>query len=92
MTRIHEQLQKRGQNIYLLRSEFIFQLKDAMVAETPQLGHAPYVFRRPTDVAEFVHKYTIASRDRHSGEVLQPGGAARIGEACHAWQQPRNLA
>lgn len=59
----YEQLKKRSHNIYFLRSEFIFQLNHAMVAEVPQLGHATYVFTKPNDISEFVRKYALASRD-----------------------------
>ena len=43
----YRQLSRRARRNYLLRDEYIFELEKAVVVETPQLGHATYVFAKP---------------------------------------------
>jgi hypothetical protein len=59
----YQELKKRSRNVYFLHDEYIFQLRHAIVAEVPQLGHATYVFAEPTDVSEFVRRYAATCRD-----------------------------
>src|SRR6516162_8715295 len=40
----YDQLCRRARQVYLFRDEYIFALETAVVVETPQLGHATYVF------------------------------------------------
>ena len=40
-------LSQRARRTYLFRDEYIFDLEKAVVAETPQLGHATYIFAKP---------------------------------------------
>ena len=57
------QLSRRARRIYLFRGEYILDLERAVVVETPQLGHATYVFARPRKMAGFLALYTrIAKR------------------------------
>jgi len=38
----------------LFRAEYIFDLEKAVVVETPQLGHATYVFAKPRNMESFL--------------------------------------
>ena len=59
----YKQLYGRARRVYLFRSEYIFDLERAVVVETPQLGHATYVFSKPTAMANFLALYRLSSRD-----------------------------
>jgi hypothetical protein len=58
----YKELRDRARFLYLFRAEYIFQLERAVVAETPQLGHATYLFSRPSHMAEFLATYRQAAR------------------------------
>jgi hypothetical protein len=77
-------LKKRSLNVYFVRDEFVFQLPRAIVAEVPQLGHATYIFAKPSDVREFVRKYALTGREeirKNHGNVAQQLGF--IGRVMH---------
>jgi hypothetical protein len=60
----YRQLSRRSRRIYLFRGEYIFGLEKAVVVETPQLGHATYVFAKPRSMEGFLAVYTkIAKED-----------------------------
>jgi hypothetical protein len=60
----YRQLSRRACRIYLFRGEYIFDLEKAVVVETPQLGHATYVFAKPRNIEGFLALYTrIAKED-----------------------------
>jgi hypothetical protein len=60
----YDQLSRRARRIYLFRGEYIFDLEKAVVIETPQLGHATYVFAKPRSMEGFLALYTkIAKED-----------------------------
>ena len=40
----YKQLSNRARRLYLFRSEYIYDLEQAVIVETPQLGHATYLF------------------------------------------------
>jgi hypothetical protein len=80
----YEQLKKRSLNVFLFRSEYVFQLPRRVVAEIPQLGHATYVFAKPADIREFVRRYAETTRDeirRNRGNVATELGY--IGRVTH---------
>ncbi len=54
----YDQLSHRARRVYLFRGEYIFDLEKAVVVETPQLGHATYVFAKPTSMDSFLVLYT----------------------------------
>ena len=54
----YDQLSRRARHIYLFRGEYIFDLEKAVVVETPQLGHATYVFAKPRSLEGFPVLYT----------------------------------
>jgi len=73
----YKQLYKRARHLYLLRSEYIFDLESAVIVETPQLGHATYLFSKPVNMAEFLAIYLSHTKDdiRHNrGNVAEKLG------------------
>ena len=63
-----KQLSKRARRLYLYRAEYIFDLERAVVVETPQLGHATYLFSRPSSMTDFLALYSRVRKDdiRHN--------------------------
>jgi hypothetical protein len=59
----YRQLSRRARRIYLFREEYIFDVEKAVVVETPQLGHATYVFAKPRSMDSFLVLYTKISKD-----------------------------
>jgi hypothetical protein len=59
----YEQLWRRARRTYLFRDEYIFDLEKAVVVETPQLGHATYVFAKPRSMETFLAIYTDTTKD-----------------------------
>jgi hypothetical protein len=64
----YRQLSRRSRGLYLFRSEYIFDLQAAVVVETPQLGHATYLFSKPASLTEFLSTYSGLTKDdiRHN--------------------------
>jgi hypothetical protein len=64
----YRQLCKRARRVYLFRSEYIFDLERAVVVETPQLGHATYLFSKPASMTDFLAIYKSTTKDdiRHN--------------------------
>jgi hypothetical protein len=59
----YRQLSRRARRIYLFRGEYIFDLEKAVAIETPQLGHATYIFAKPRNMESFLHLYTRVSKE-----------------------------
>jgi hypothetical protein len=59
----YRQLSRRARRIYLFREEYIFDVEKAVVVETPQLGHATYVFSKPRNMDSFLSLYTKITKD-----------------------------
>jgi hypothetical protein len=59
----YRQLSCRARRIYLFREEYIFDVEKAVVVETPQLGHATYVFGKPRNMDSFLALYTKITKD-----------------------------
>ena len=59
----YRQLSRRARRIYLFREEYIFDVEKAVVVETPQLGHATYVFAKPRSMDSFLSLYTQIIKD-----------------------------
>ncbi len=59
----YHQLSRRARRIYLFRDEYIFDVEKAVVVETPQLGHATYVFAKPRSMESFLALYTKLTKD-----------------------------
>jgi hypothetical protein len=64
----YKQLCKRSRHVYLFRSEYIFDLETAVIVETPQLGHATYIFSKPVSMSEFLAIYGSVTKEdiRHN--------------------------
>lgn len=63
----YEQLCRRARRVYLFRDEYIFDLETLVVVETPQLGHATYLFSKPGSMTAFLASYRLTSRE----DILQ---------------------
>ncbi len=59
----YRQLSRRARRLYLFRDEYIFDVEKAVVVETPQLGHATYVFAKPRNMDTFLALYTKITKD-----------------------------
>jgi len=59
----YNQLRKRARRVYLFRAEYIMELEHAVVIEAPELGHATYVFAKPSDIDVFVRLYATATKE-----------------------------
>ena len=59
----YRQLSRRARRIFLFREEYIFDVEKAVVVETPQLGHATYVFATPKSMDNFLALYTKITKD-----------------------------
>jgi hypothetical protein len=59
----YRQLSRRARRIYLFREEYIFDVEKAVVVETPQLGHATYVFVKPRNMDSFLTLYIRITKD-----------------------------
>ena len=64
----YRQLRRRARSLYLFRAEYIFDLEAAVIVETPQLGHATYLFAKPVNLTEFLSIYSGLTKDdiRHN--------------------------
>jgi hypothetical protein len=76
----YRQLSVRARREYLFQSEYIFELESAIAVETPQPGHATYLFSRSADPARFLAIYPQISKDdiRHNRQ----SAATRLGFLC----------
>lgn len=59
----YRQLCRRARRLYLFRSEYIFDLENVTVVETPQLGHATYLFTKPVDMSQFLVVYASVTKE-----------------------------
>src|SRR5271166_5140291 len=59
----YRQLSRRARRIYLFRNEYIFDVEKSVVVETPQLGHATYVFAKPKNMDSFLALYAKITKD-----------------------------
>jgi hypothetical protein len=59
----YRQLCQRARRLYLFRDEYIFDLPRAVVVETPQLGHATYLFSKPESIEAFLVAYVATTKE-----------------------------
>jgi len=59
----YQQLCRRARRLYLFRDEYIFDLPRAVAVETPQLGHATYLFSKPQSIEAFLAVYVAATKE-----------------------------
>ena len=87
----YRQLFRRARHVYLFRSEYVFDLERAVIVETPQLGHATYLFSKPADMSEFLAIYSRVTREeilRNRGNIAERlGFSGRLihGQSWRAW-------
>ena len=87
----YRQLARRARRIYLFREEYIFDVEKAVVVETPQLGHATYVFAKPLNMDAFLALYSEITKDdirrnrNNSAERLGFLGRVIHGTNPRAW-------
>ncbi|MBZ5506438.1 MAG: hypothetical protein LAO78_13340 [Acidobacteriia bacterium] len=87
----YKQLARWSRRLYLFRSEYIFEMHKAIVIETPEVGHATYLFRKPASIDAFLSRYiTVTKQDiRHNKQNVaeQLGFIRRIlhGRNPRAW-------
>jgi hypothetical protein len=58
----YHQLVKRARRLYLFREEYIFDV-GGVVVETPQIGHATYLFAKPASMEGFLALYIQTSKE-----------------------------
>jgi hypothetical protein len=58
-----QQLSRRARTFYLFRGEYIFNLEHGVVIETPELGHATYVFAKPKRMGVFLADYARNTKE-----------------------------
>jgi len=87
----YRQLSRRARRVYLFRDEYIFDAEKAVVVETPQLGHATYVFAKPRSIDGFLAAYTRITKDdirrnrNNTAERLGFLGRVIHGTSPRAW-------
>jgi hypothetical protein len=59
----YQQLCRRARRLYLFRGEYIFDLPRSIAVETPQLGHATYLFSKPQSIETFLTAYTATTKE-----------------------------
>jgi hypothetical protein len=87
----YRQLSRRARRIYFFRDEYIFDVEKAVVVETPQLGHATYVFAKPRNMDSFLALYTKVTKEDirrnrdNTAEKLRFRGRVIHGNNPKAW-------
>jgi hypothetical protein len=59
----YQQLAKRARRLYLYKEEYIFDTVVGTVIETPELGHATYLFAQPASMEGFLTLYTRTDKE-----------------------------
>jgi hypothetical protein len=59
----YRQLCRRSRRLYLYRDEYIFDTSGGIAVETPQLGHATYLFSKPQSIETFLTAYTATTKE-----------------------------
>lgn len=91
----YNQLRKRARRVYLFRAEYIMELEHVVVIEVPEVGHATYVFTRPSDVDVFVRLYATTTKEKirknQSGIAERLGFLGRVTHGANARTWLRDL-
>ncbi|HEX5481722.1 MAG TPA: hypothetical protein VFZ08_03755 [Terriglobia bacterium] len=91
----YRQLCQRARRLYLFHNEYIFDA-GAVAVETPQLGHATYLFARPASMEIFLALYAKTSkeaiRENRDNIAARLGFLGRIVHGVHprAWVKELN--
>lgn len=59
----YRQLAKRACRLFLFRHEYLFETPAGVAVETPQLGHATYLFAKPASMEAFLTMYTGVTKE-----------------------------
>jgi len=59
----YKQLVKRARRLYLFRDEYVFDAVVAVIVETPELGHATYLFSKPSSMEAFFNIYQRVTKE-----------------------------
>jgi hypothetical protein len=59
----YQQLCRRARRLYLFREEYILDLPRVIAVETPQLGHATYLFSKPQSIETFLTAYAATTKE-----------------------------
>ena len=59
----YRQLCQRARRLYLYRDEYIFDTSGGIAVETPQLGHATYLFSKPQSLETFLAAYIATTKE-----------------------------
>jgi len=59
----YEQLLKGSRRLFLFRNEYLFETATAIVVETPQAGHATYLFSATGDLEAFLRVYIQTTKE-----------------------------
>lgn len=91
----YRQLFKRAKRLYLYSDEYIFLTDNAVIVETPQAGHATYIFSAPSNSESFLRAYAQTTRQAirtNQGNCAeQLGFLARIVHGSHHQQWLNDL-
>jgi hypothetical protein len=78
----YRQLSLRARRIYLFRGEYVFDMEKVVAVETPQLGHATYLFSKPRSMQSFLATCMTVTKDdirhNHSGIAEKLGFLGRV--------------
>ena len=80
----YQQLSQRARQIYLFRDEYIFDLPKGVAVEKPQLGHATYLFSKPSNMEAFLSVYVKSPKGdirKNRGNVAEKLGF--LGRTVH---------
>jgi len=80
----YQQLCRQARRLYLFREEYIFDLPRAVAVETPQLGHATYLFSKSSSMEAFLAVYIKSSKEdirRNRGNIAEKLGF--LGRTIH---------
>ena len=81
---IYQQLSLRARRIYLFRDEYIFDLPGGVAVEKPKLGHATYLFSKPSNLEAFLSVYLKSPKGdirKNRGNVAEKLGF--LGRIAH---------
>ncbi len=84
----YRELCRRARRLFLFREEYIFDLPRAIVVETPQLGHATYLFSKPQSIEAFLAAYVATTKQairQNRANVAQKLGF--LGRVVHGSSQ-----
>jgi hypothetical protein len=87
----YKQLAKRACRLFLFRQEYIFETAGGMAVETPQLGHATYLFAKPASMESFLALYTKVTKEdirrNRDNVAARTGFLGRVVHGTHpkAW-------